>query len=90
MDNHKISELVDDMLSLYNQAANIIAVGESGGGFVKVTVNGHFKIIKIDYENSPLITSDLCMYNDLVIAACNVAMDKVSQMVSTTIKGSIG
>jgi len=41
--------------------------GESGGGFVKVTINGEFYITDID----------LATFKDLIIAATNQAVDKM-------------
>lgn len=51
--------------------------GESGGGFVKVTINGEFYITDIEYEENSFIKDDLATFKDLIIAATNQAVDKM-------------
>lgn len=53
------------------------ATGESGGGFVKVTINGEFFIVSIEYESSELIKEDVNTFKDLIIAAHNDAVAKI-------------
>jgi DNA-binding YbaB/EbfC family protein len=73
---------IEEIKNLHKETYSVFATGDAGGGFVKVTVNGHFQIIQIEYEDSPLIKEDIKMYNDLLIAAFNVAVEKVKDKVA--------
>lgn len=69
--NGKLSQVTKDM-------ENIEVTGEAGGGFVKVTINGKFKILNIEYEEVDFIKDDLTTFKDLIIAAQNDASEKMS------------
>jgi nucleoid-associated protein EbfC len=53
--------------------------GESGGGMVKVTMNGKRDVIAVEIE-SLAITEDKSMLEDLVAAAVNNATRRVEQL----------
>ncbi len=54
--------------------------GEAGAGFVKVTIDGNFNILSIDFDvNNELIKEDLVMLRDLIIAANNDAVSKMRE-----------
>ena len=52
--------------------------GESGAGAVKVMMKGNHKIIDIEIESSAL-SNDKKMLEDLIVAACNDAINKVEK-----------
>ena len=62
--------------------------GESGGGFVKVTINGEFLILSIEYENNDLLKDDLTTLRDLIIAAQNNAVIKMKQEIQKKFAGN--
>ena len=83
------NEILPEEIQEINTAIEkLTAVGEAGGGFVKITINGHFCVLKIDYEDCPNITDDLKTYNDLIVIAFNVAMDKIKDKVANFISRS--
>ncbi len=51
--------------------------GSSGGGMVKVTLNGKFEMIKIYQHNSLVDPQDVEVLEDLIVAAYNDAKNKV-------------
>lgn len=59
------------------EVKKIVATGDSGGGFVKVTINGEFNILSIEYDDTDLIKEDLTTFRDLIIAAHNDAVSKI-------------
>lgn len=57
---------------------------ESGGGMVRVTLNGEYKILELKLSREIDMTSDLEMLEDLIVAAINKAVKEVD----TTIKSN--
>jgi DNA-binding YbaB/EbfC family protein len=51
--------------------------GESGGGLVKVVINGKYEVRRVNIDDS-LIGDDREMLEDLVAAAFNAAVQKVA------------
>lgn len=73
----KIKEMQAKLKEVQENLDRITAEGESGGGMVKVLVNGRKKVIKIEIEESLLMPDDKTMLQDLVVAAVNVALQNV-------------
>lgn len=61
------------------EIAAMEVVGESGGGMVKVTMNGRHEVKRVEIDPS-LLTDDKEMLEDLVAAAVNGAVQKVGEM----------
>lgn len=55
------------------------ATGESGGGIVKVTLNGHYEALRVDIEPAAL-EEDRQMLQDLIAAAINDATRRVAEL----------
>ena len=55
-------------------------VAESGGGMVKVTVNGKQQLISIKIDKEVVNPSDTEMLEDLVLAAVNKALQDAAKM----------
>jgi len=67
----------EDMIS---SLKSIECTGEAGAGFVKVTIDGNFNLLSIDFDvNNELIKDDLVMLRDLIIAAYNDASAKMRE-----------
>ena len=50
---------------------------DASNGLVKVTVNGQYRIVSVDIDESILNKDDKEMIQDLIIIATNNAIDKV-------------
>ncbi len=59
------------------ELANLEATGESGGGMVKVTMNGQHEAKRVNIDATLL--DDLEMLEDLVAAAINDAAHRIQQ-----------
>ena len=72
-------KMQEQMQQQQEELANKEINGESGAGIVKVTMNGksHLKKIEIDYD---MIDGDMEMMEDLLVAAFNDALNKVSEL----------
>lgn len=73
----KIKEVQAKLKEVQENLDKITAEGESGGGMVKATVNGHKRLLKIEIEQSLLTPQDKEMAQDLIVAAVNIALKNV-------------
>jgi nucleoid-associated protein EbfC len=72
----KMKEVQARMKEAQDNLVKITATGESGGGMVKVTVNGKKQIVAIDIDAAILKADDKILIQDLVVAAVNKASDE--------------
>ena len=64
--------------------------GSSGGGMVKITLNGKFTAKKIEIDDSLINLEEKDILEDLIIAAFNDAQSKVDAMMSDGMKDVTG
>ena len=82
----KMREMQTKLKEVQENLDHITAEGESGGGMVKVVVNGRKKVISISIEDSLMTPDDKEMVQDLVVAAINIALQNVETKSSEEIK----
>ena len=70
------------------EVAQITATGESGGGMVKVTMNGKHEVSRVQIEPA-LMSEDREVLEDLVAAAINDATHRVGIAVSEKMAGAM-
>jgi hypothetical protein len=66
---------------------------QAGGGMVRVTVDGKFKIVSIKIEKEAVNPEDIEMLQDLIAAAVNEGIRKAQEMASeemAKITGGLG
>lgn len=59
----------------------IYATGASGGGIVKVTLNGKMEMSEIYIDPIAVDPRDVQMLQDLIVAACNAARKNVQDQI---------
>jgi DNA-binding YbaB/EbfC family protein len=64
------------MQEAQQQLSELIVTGESGGGMVKIKMNGRHNALKAEISKS-LLEEEVDMLEDLVVAAINNAVNKV-------------
>ena len=69
-------EMQQKMMEAKDGLKNVIAEGVSGGGAVKVQMNGHFEVVKIDISDE-ILKEEKGVLEDLIIAAMNNAKKAV-------------
>lgn len=69
----KMNELQEELKSVY-------ATGESGGGIVKVTMNGQFETTAVQIDPIAVDPRDVPMLQDLIVAASHAASDKIKDV----------
>lgn len=84
----KVKEVQARMKEAQDNLVNLKAEGESGGGMVKATVNGKKQVIAIDIDAAILKADDKVLIQDLVVAAVNIASDKVDALAKEQIRKS--
>ena len=75
-----------DLQRAQAEIARAEVTGESGGGLVKVTMNGRHEVRRVQIDPS-LVGDDREMLEDLVAAACNDAAHRVEQMMQERMSG---
>lgn len=70
------------------QVVQITATGESGGGMVKVTMNGKHEVARVQIEPT-LMSEDREVLEDLIAAAINDAAHKVAAAVNEKMAGAM-
>jgi DNA-binding YbaB/EbfC family protein len=75
-----------NMQKAQEEIAAMEVVGESGGGMVKVTMNGRHEVKRVQIEPA-VFGEDREMLEDLVAAACNDAVRKVETTTQQKMSG---
>ncbi|HRJ30436.1 MAG TPA: YbaB/EbfC family nucleoid-associated protein [Cyclobacteriaceae bacterium] len=84
----KMKEVQARIKEAQDSLDKITAQGESGGGMVKVTVNGKRKLLAIDIDPSLLKPEDKIIVQDLVVAAVNKASEEAEVLAKEELRKS--
>ena len=77
-------------LTKQEKLAESEVTGSSGGGMVKVTLNGKFEAKKVEIDKSLVNPEETDILEDLLLAAFNDAQGKVDAMMSDGMKDITG
>ena len=75
-----------DMQKAQEEIANLEVEGQSGGGMVKVVMNGRHEVRRVELDDS-LMEDDKDMIEDLLAAAVNDAVRKIESTSSEKMSG---
>jgi nucleoid-associated protein EbfC len=84
----KMKEVQARLKEAQDNLAQLNAVGESGGGMVKATVNGKKQLMSLDIDPTILKADDKILIQDLVVAAVNIASNKAELLAKEALKKS--
>ena len=82
----KVKEAQAKIKEKQEQLVYLTTTAESGAGMVKVTVNGHRRIVDIEVDESLVRPEDRDMLKDLIIAASNKALEDIDQEIKEEMK----
>jgi hypothetical protein len=64
------------MADARERLGEVLVEGESGGGLVKVTMNGRHEVVKLSLDPKVIDPAEPAMLEDLVTAAINATAEK--------------
>jgi len=79
-------KIQEDMAKAQEELAKAEVRGESGGGLVKVTMNGRHEVRRVEIDDS-LMGDDREMLEDLIAAACNDAVHRIEEKTREQMSG---
>ena len=85
-----ISDLQKKMEEAQEKLAQQEITGTSGGGLVKINLNGKFEAKKIEIDKSLLVPEEVDILEDLILAAYNEAHAKVDTVMADGMKDVTG
>ena len=77
--------LQEQVEKMQEDLASINVTGASGGGIVRVTLNGHFEILSISLDPIAVDPRDIKMLEDLIVAAHTDAIEKAREAIKAKI-----
>jgi DNA-binding YbaB/EbfC family protein len=85
-----MSEAKRQYESLQKKMQETVVDAASGGGSVRVRMNGQKQILKLEIDPEVVRSGDVEMLQDLVLAAINAAARKVEEEMKSTVGGLLG
>lgn len=86
-------ELQAKMADMQSKLEDLEVEGESGGGLIRVTLNGKGLMKKVHLDESVLVPTEREIVEDLLVAAHNDAKTKLEQKVAeemSSVTGGLG
>ncbi len=76
----QVQQMQEKMARVQEELETKTVTGEAGGGMVKVTANGKQQLLKVEIDKEVVNPEDVEILEDLVVAACNKALEEASRM----------
>jgi nucleoid-associated protein EbfC len=86
----QIQKMQNDMLRMQEEIKSRTLEATSGGGVVRVVVNGQKEVESLFIDPQAVDLEDLEMLQDMVVAAVNEGLRKVEEMIAEEMKKITG
>jgi nucleoid-associated protein EbfC len=86
----QIQKMQNDMLRMQEEIKSRTLEASSGGGVVRVVVNGQKEVESLFIDPQAVDPEDLEMLQDMVVAAVNEGLRKVEEMIAEEMKKITG
>ena len=86
----QIQKMQNDMLRMQEEIKSRTLEATSGGGAVRVVVNGQKEVESLFIDPQAVDPEDLEMLQDMVVAAVNEGLRKVEEMIAEEMKKITG
>ena len=80
----------ESMAKMQEELQNIEETGSSGGGLVKITMNGKFELLKVEIDPIAVDPRDVPMLQDLILAASKQASEKIQEALKSKMGPMMG
>lgn len=87
---NNLKDMQVQMKDVQGKLKTIIAEGSSGGGLVKIEINGEMHIEKVILDPIAVDSRDIEMLQDLIIAAMNSAQSNIKEKIEKEMAGATG
>ena len=77
---NQLRKMQQDMAKAQEEIQNATVDGAAGGGMVKITMSGDFRVTKIALDKSAVDPDDVETLEDLIVAAFNDARTKAEEL----------
>lgn len=77
--------LQEQMGKMQEEMERIVATGSSGGGIVKISINGKFEMLSVSIDPIAVDPRDVPMLQDLIRAAYSDAFSKIKDELQSRI-----
>lgn len=71
------NQLQAQLQKAQEELKEVFETGSSGGGIVKVTMNGAFEVVDVQIDPIAVDPRDVKMLQDLIVAAAHDAMERI-------------
>jgi DNA-binding YbaB/EbfC family protein len=79
----QLQEMQEKMARIQEDLGNKEVEGTSGGGVVKVRVNGHQKVLAVEINPEAVDPADIELLQDTILAAVNDALDRSRELAAS-------
>ncbi len=70
-----LKDLQSQMSGMQDKLNDIVVQGSAGGGMVVIDMNGSMEVLNVKIAPEVVDSDDITMIEDLVLAACNSALE---------------
>lgn len=85
-----IKNMQSQMKDVQGKLKELSAEGSSGGGLVKIEMNGEMEVTKIVIDPIAVDSRDIDMLQDLIIAAMNSVQSNIKDKIQKEMSGATG